>query len=411
MNLLRRIQQDANGARILADWVGKGREPVERQLAQARADVCAACPHNRPGGKIESGIAQAILEQEGLRAQIGEPLGNEGKLKSCDRCGCYLKLKVWVPMRHLRPRSRLRDFPEHCWMRTENPAPRTVLPGSTTSQAVDVVVRRQNAMGDAIMASSVCTALHRMGVRAGFLTAPGLREIFQNHPHLSLVSEPGDRLIDMDGAWERLPNRAKVNRRDEYLRVAKNQSSVLGIHIEDNTLPVPLLEVTNAERSEAAIETMMLPRPLIGIVPGSDRYENRSIADNVWLEFANRLQVGEPLWLGKRMAPNPIQWIPPRSLRHLMALISQCDVVISADTGPLHMAIALEKPTVAIVGPFTAASMLPPYGRWTALQAPVHCIGCGEFQCPLEGKQKNACTRPSPADMVRLVEHLLPWHA
>lgn len=411
MSLLKRIQQDVNGARILADWVGKGREPVERKLAQARADVCAVCPHNKPGGKVEAAIAETILEQEGLRAQIGAALTNEGRLKSCDRCGCYLKLKVWVPMRHLRPRSRLRDFPEHCWMRTENPPPRTVLPGSTTSQAVDVVVQRQNAMGDAIMASAVCTLLANAGVRAGFYTAPGLREVFQHHPHLALVSEPGERVINMDGAWEQLPNRAKVNRRDEYLRVAKNQAAVLGIQIEATSLPQPVLEVTDAERSETAIETMMLPRPLIGIVPGSDRYENRSIPDDIWLEFANRLQVGEPLWLGKRMAPNPIQWIPPRGLRHLMALIAQCDVVISADTGPMHMAIALGKPTVAIAGPFTAASMLPPYGRWTALQAPVPCIGCGDFQCQLTGKQKNACTRPSPADMVRLVEHLMPWHA
>ena len=70
------------------------------------------------------------------------------------------------------------------------------------------------------------------------------------------------------------------------------------------------------------------------------------------------------------------------SLRELAALIRDCSVYISADTGPLHFAAALKKPLVAMYGP-TLSDRTGPYGsdRASVLLSPAQCAGCLKKQC------------------------------
>lgn len=70
------------------------------------------------------------------------------------------------------------------------------------------------------------------------------------------------------------------------------------------------------------------------------------------------------------------------SLRELAALIKNCKVYISADTGPLHFAAALKKPLVAMYGP-TKADRTGPYGskNSTVLLSPAQCKGCLKKKC------------------------------
>ncbi len=46
----------------------------------------------------------------------------------------------------------------------------------------------------------------------------------------------------------------------------------------------------------------------------------------------------------------------------LISLISQCELFISVDTGPMHVAAALDIPTIGIFGP-TSGKMFGPYGK------------------------------------------------
>lgn len=70
------------------------------------------------------------------------------------------------------------------------------------------------------------------------------------------------------------------------------------------------------------------------------------------------------------------------SLRELAALIKDCAVYISADTGPLHFAAALKKPLVAMYGP-TLADRTGPYGsdKASVLLSPAKCAGCLKKHC------------------------------
>ena len=72
--------------------------------------------------------------------------------------------------------------------------------------------------------------------------------------------------------------------------------------------------------------------------------------------------------------------IPPilvktENLRHLAALISTCDVYIGNDTGPMHIAAAVDTPIVALFGS-TNHHRSGPYGdKHTVLQSGIE-LGC-----------------------------------
>ncbi len=112
-----RIKNTAQGARILAEWLGDGGTPVDRRFAQDRIDICLRCIHNKPtkADSIEKSVAEAIIEQEQIRHDMAMVLYGEGNAGTCDVCGCYLKLKVWVPLSYLGGGK----MPDNCWISRE----------------------------------------------------------------------------------------------------------------------------------------------------------------------------------------------------------------------------------------------------------------------------------------------------
>ncbi len=72
-------------------------------------------------------------------------------------------------------------------------------------------------------------------------------------------------------------------------------------------------------------------------------------------------------------------------LKELVALLAGAKVVVSNDSGPLHIAAALNRPSVAVFGP-TDPIKTGPYGwqtnkKLTVLKAPVPCGPCRNKNC------------------------------
>lgn len=70
------------------------------------------------------------------------------------------------------------------------------------------------------------------------------------------------------------------------------------------------------------------------------------------------------------------------SLEQLSALIKNCSLFITNDTGPLHIAIALNVPVVAIFGPTDPGKVLPRTGEVVAVRKELSCSPCGKRECP-----------------------------
>ncbi len=93
------------------------------------------------------------------------------------------------------------------------------------------------------------------------------------------------------------------------------------------------------------------------------------------------------------------------SLGGLAALISKLDLFVSNDTGPAHIAHAVDCPSITIFGPAD-------YQRWSPLdqalhptvRRPVSCSPCGYWTCPID----HRCLRwLSPAMVMNVAERFL----
>jgi heptosyltransferase-2 len=91
------------------------------------------------------------------------------------------------------------------------------------------------------------------------------------------------------------------------------------------------------------------------------------------------------------------------SLRETTYLISRCRVFISNDSGLMHVAGALNIPTVAIFGSTNPVTTSPPGGKTVLVRKPVECSPCLKKTCPTDFR----CMTSITADDVYEAAHRL----
>jgi lipopolysaccharide heptosyltransferase I len=94
------------------------------------------------------------------------------------------------------------------------------------------------------------------------------------------------------------------------------------------------------------------------------------------------------------------------SLPEMIEWVRRCDLLITNDTGPMHVAAALDKPLVALFGP-TAPERTGPYGQLqNVLRLDLPCSPCMKSTCASE--KTDECLRAlSPATVLARVKNLL----
>jgi len=63
--------------------------------------------------------------------------------------------------------------------------------------------------------------------------------------------------------------------------------------------------------------------------------------------------------------------------------LARCRLMVSTDSGPRHIAAALGKPVVTLLGPTLPVWIENPSVRGPMLRAELDCLGCGKRTCPL----------------------------
>jgi heptosyltransferase-1 len=83
----------------------------------------------------------------------------------------------------------------------------------------------------------------------------------------------------------------------------------------------------------------------------------------------------------ERLEPPPLNLAGRTSLRQLAHLYTRCRLVVTTDTGPMHIAAAMGVPVVALFGP-TAPRRTGPYGKGHAvIQKRLECCPCFRKKC------------------------------
>lgn len=119
-------------------------------------------------------------------------------------------------------------------------------------------------------------------------------------------------------------------------------------------------------------------RPLAALVIGSSKPAKDWVADG-WAEVANSLSVDfglQPVIVGARSprevaaertimesAKNRVASLLDSGLRRLVTILDASSLVVSLDTGPLHMAVALDRPVISLLG-YSNPLRTGPYRRF-----------------------------------------------
>lgn len=166
----------------------------------------------------------------------------------------------------------------------------------------------------------------------------------------------------------------------------------------------PKLVVTDDEKKRAwELVKRFDIRPdqtLIGINPGAAYGLAKCWLPKRFRSVAEQLVAADPSYvvlffggdLQKELSKEICAHLPPRvvnlagqtNLRELMALISCCSVVLTNDSGPMHIADSLKVPLVALFGS-TDPVVTGPYNQPDAvLSSPPPCSPCFKRTCPID---------------------------
>jgi lipopolysaccharide heptosyltransferase II len=109
----------------------------------------------------------------------------------------------------------------------------------------------------------------------------------------------------------------------------------------------------------------------------------------------------------KEVKTRPVCAVAQTTLMQLACLIEKCDVFVTSDSAPMHLAAAMHTPFVALFGPTDPARHLPPADRCLALQK--GCAPCYKDHCK---KKEHVCMQEiSVDDVLGAIERLLAQEA
>jgi heptosyltransferase-2 len=85
-----------------------------------------------------------------------------------------------------------------------------------------------------------------------------------------------------------------------------------------------------------------------------------------------------------RMRSVPLNLIGRTSVRQLMAVLASVDLVVTNDSGPMHIAAAFDRPIAALFGPTDHCATSPLCTRFTLIRKETACAPCLKRQCPTD---------------------------
>jgi heptosyltransferase-2 len=314
------------------------------------------------------------------------------------------------------------------------------------SPAPDILAVRFSAIGDILLTTPLLRAIRaaQPGARITVLTKARFAPLLSHNPHVSEVIgiEPGEgigavaarirgvrytHLLDLHGTLRsRLLRRLVPGPWSEYrkqrlaramLILAKRDlyadappmaeryfeaAEPLGVAPDGGPPDFFLAEAADA-RAGARLEQLGLgrDRPLVAMAPGAAHATKRWPAD-AWTALARRVaatgadvallggpgDVAAAEWVAERAGVSVASLAGALGLQETGAVIRRSEVLVSGDTGVMHMATGVGTPVVALFGPTVRQFGFYPYNseHSTVVELELPCRPCsaqGGRACPL----------------------------
>jgi len=323
----------------------------------------------------------------------------------------------------------------------------------------NLLLRGVNWIGDAVMTMPALRALRKElpGTKISMLVKPWVAPLFENNPFIDNIILYEDKYSSISGKFRLssvlrtksfcssilfqnafdaaliaflsgIPQRIGYNRdlrgflltdpilfnkddrKTHHIEYYLNILRQAGINAE---FSIPYIKLSLRERLRARDTLKGLKRPVVGINPGASygstkRWQPEKFAE-VIKKIITELNGSIVLFGGqseRKIAEEIVSKLDSRhmlnlsgktSLRELSALISECDVLLTNDSGPMHIGYAVKTPLVAIFGS-TDPELTGPSGKGNiVVKKNIECSPCFERTC---GRNKMDCMDAITSDEV-----------
>jgi heptosyltransferase-2 len=200
-----------------------------------------------------------------------------------------------------------------------------------------------------------------------------------------------------------VPPRAAYGHQAYYYLQLLFRAGVIEAPESPRPIDEPRLAIQDSEKKWAVnylrLQGLEGPRFLVGLNPGAfygpakrwlpDRYA--LLADRlIGALHADVLIFGSPAerplaeTIARAMKHTPTIVAGETTLRQLMALLAQCRLIVTNDSGPMHLAAALGLPQVAIFGSTDERATGPLSSRARIVKHAIPCSPCLLRECPID---------------------------
>ncbi len=231
--------------------------------------------------------------------------------------------------------------------------------------------------------------------------------LFQNAIEAAIIAKlAGIKMragYNTDGRGILLTHSVKVSRKARSLHHIHYYTDMLGELGIPAAMPKLRLHLTNEEKLWAGgvLESGHYAAINPGAAYGSAKrwYPERfaQVADALTSEFGYKsVLVGGPnevaigAEIASKMHSKPLNMIGRTSVRQLMSLLASVELVITNDSGPMHVAAAFDRPVVALFGPTDHTTTSPVCSRFSIVRSETECAPCLKRACPEDHRCMSA---------------------
>jgi heptosyltransferase-2 len=278
----------------------------------------------------------------------------------------------------------------------------------------DLALLFQNAFEAALIAAAARVPF-RMGYatdgRKALLTHPLAVPEWRSNRHevfyyLNLVAELEQLLYEEAGV--NLPCRPERLMSNLSINHLSSQEEGLAPALFEPQFSLNISDERKAKAREFILSHgVKLDNPLVALCPGSTNSRAKRWPAERYSELADRfikamsanvLLIGSPdeldvsLEVEKRMRQRPFMLTGKTDLAQAAAILSLADILITNDTGPAHIAAALNRPTLVIFGPTDPRTTRPFPAVAEIMRRPPDCAPCMLRDCPIDHRCMTTIT-------------------
>lgn len=252
-----------------------------------------------------------------------------------------------------------------------------------SAKSQQISLRRTAALGDCIAATVVADRLIEQGIEVTFCAHAPFIPVLKLHSGIKHFLEgPIHCDITLDNAYEKDPRRRTHSFTELFIERANQQLVKFGVQLSPKN-GRPRLRLPPDLAQPAIRFFKEHPKPWVIINPRAyKQWYGRHVPTGIWQEAARQIN-GTCFWLGQDPGPSGMVDLHCREMTQLAPLISHADLIITPDTGPLHIAAALGKQVLGILQSSSPALHLSDQVDFDMVAPPLNCLNCQQNVCPI----------------------------